>query len=309
MSVRIGLGASGIAFADAAAFWRWVDFCEDSPLDSIWISDRLVSTTPALESMTTVAALAGRTRRIKFGMNAVVLPSRDPLVLAKEAATIDYLSGGRLLPVYGVGGDTAPEWRATGRGTQARGRQSDEMLQIMTRLWQQDRVSFQGKHYTYEDVSISPKPVQQPLPVWIGGSSPAAVKRTALYGTGWLGGAIQSPKQVETVVTSIKAALAETGRTIDDDHYGASFMFRFGSWDEPIVQRQVETLQLRFPGSDPRVALAVGGAQAVIDLATAFRAAGVSKFVLRPIAGDEPDVLEQCRRLVNEALPVVHAMS
>ena len=307
MSVRIGLGGSGLPLPDPAAFWRWVDFCDETEIDSLWLSDRLVSTQASLEPMTAVAALAGRTRRIKFGMNAVVLPSRDPLVLAKECATIDYLSGGRLLPAFGVGGDAAPEWRATGRGPTGRGVQSDEMLQIMTRLWSEDHVNFQGKHYSYDDVSISPKPAQSPLPIWIGGNSPAAIRRTARYGTGWLGGGAQPPEQVAGVVASIKAALAESGRQIDDDHYGASFSFRFGGWDEPVVERAVQALAARFAAADPRATMAVGDFGAVIDLAQAYRQAGVSKFVLRPIAVDAADVMAQCRRLVDEVLPIVHA--
>jgi probable F420-dependent oxidoreductase len=309
MSVRIGIGGSGLPFGDAAAFWRWVDYCEGSEIDSLWLSDRLVSTQLTLEPMAALAAIGGRTTRIKFGMNAIVLPSRDPLVLAKECATVDYLSGGRLLPAVGVGGDAAPEWQATGRGPTGRGVQSDEMLQIMARLWAEDHVSFQGKYYSYDDVSISPKPVQSPLPIWIGGSSPAAIRRTARYGTGWLAGGAQSTEQVAGVVTAIKAALAESGRSIDDDHYGASFSFRFGSWEEPVVERSAQALSARLGGADPRPSMAVGNADAIIDMARAYREAGISKFVLRPIVASEAEIVEQCRRLNAEVIPAVHALA
>ena len=111
MKVRIGLGTATHPFSDARAFWRWVDLCEGSEIDSLWQTDRLSSSQPFLEAMSTMAALAGATSRLKFGMNAVVVSQRDPLVLAKQCATIDYLSGGRLLPVFGVGGGEAPEWQ------------------------------------------------------------------------------------------------------------------------------------------------------------------------------------------------------
>ncbi|HEY8491199.1 MAG TPA: TIGR03619 family F420-dependent LLM class oxidoreductase [Dehalococcoidia bacterium] len=305
MSIRIGLGVSGVPFSGPDAFWRLVDLCEEGDVDSLWVSERLVSLQPTLEPVATMAALAGRTRRLKFGCNAILLPLRDPLVLAKECATIDYLSGGRLLLTFGVGRDAAPEFAATGRDPSARGRQADEMLAIMTRLWSEDRVSFQGRFYRYREASIAPKPLQQPLPLWIGGSSPAAVRRTARYGTGWLGG-VQTPAQVGPVVAAIKAAAAEAGRTIDEDHYGAGFPFRFGSWEEPAVQRAAAALA-RTPGApDPRAYLAVGGAAEILARIDEYVAAGVSKFVLRPVAESDVDALAQTRRLMEEVIPTVH---
>src|SRR5690606_30917523 len=126
MSIRVGLAVPGVPFRSVEAFGRWLDLCEDSAIDSIWFSDRLVSSTPMLEPMVAMTWVAARTERLKFGMNAIVLPLRDPLVLAKECATLDFLSGGRLLPVFGVGGEQAPEFAATNRNPVGRGRQADE---------------------------------------------------------------------------------------------------------------------------------------------------------------------------------------
>src|SRR5215468_5855725 len=160
MKVRVGLGIANFPFSDARAFWRWIARCEDSTVDSIWQTDRLVAPVPQLESMSTMAALAGATRRLKFGMNVTVLTLRDPLVLAKECATIDYLSGGRLLPAFGVGPDIAPEWSVLGGAPKARGARADEALEIMARLWAEERVTYHGKHYHYDDARIAPRPVQ-----------------------------------------------------------------------------------------------------------------------------------------------------
>ena len=82
MGLRCGIGLAGFPFADAAGFWRWIELCERHDVDSFWQSDRLVSRDPQLESMTTMAALAGGTSRMKFGMNVTVVPFRDPLILA-----------------------------------------------------------------------------------------------------------------------------------------------------------------------------------------------------------------------------------
>src|SRR5258705_8308905 len=114
MAVRIGLGLANFPFSDARSFWRWVELCERSDVDSLWQSDRLVSGAPFLEAMSTMAALAGATRRLKFGMSVAVVPFRDPLVLAKECATIDYLSGGRVPSPFRARPPTPPRWEGTG---------------------------------------------------------------------------------------------------------------------------------------------------------------------------------------------------
>ncbi|OAI40762.1 hypothetical protein AYO38_05230 [bacterium SCGC AG-212-C10] len=307
MSIRIGLGIAGFPYSSPQAFLRWIDQCEDSEIDSIWVSDRLVSSTPVLEPLAAFGMIAGRTKRLKFGMNAIVLPFRDPLVLAKECATLDFLSDGRLLPAFGVGAETSPEFRTTGRKAAGRGAQSDEMLTLLARLWSEDHVSFEGKHYRYVDVTITPKPKQSPLPIWIGGSSDAAIRRTALLGTGWLAG-LQSPAQVAPVVKAIRAASAEAGRPIDPDHYGAGFSYRFGSWDEPIVERSAAGYARLGAGVDPKAVFAVGGAEEIIAKAKEYIDAGISKFVLRPLTSTDEEMTGQTQRLIEEVLPVVHAL-
>jgi probable F420-dependent oxidoreductase len=310
MSVRIGLGFAAFPFSGPGAFWRWIDACEDSLVDSVWLSERMVSPQPFLEPLSTLAAIAGRTQRLKFGMNTTVLPLRDPLVLAKECATIDYLSDGRLLPMFGVGNDASPEWKALGLDSKGRGARSNEMLRLLNRLWAEDDVSFGGRYYHYERVTVYPKPKQQPLPLWIGGSSEAAIERTARYGSGWLAGSGQAPAQIARVIAAIKDRCAELGRTIDDDHYGCGFSYRFGSWDEPVVERALQALQARVgPDADPRAFMAVGGAEEVVELVSVLRAVGVSKFVARPIAGSDEEMLEQSRLMAQEVVPAVHSMA
>src|SRR6516162_265019 len=188
MGVGIGLGCAEFPFSGAAAYWRWIDMCEAGGVDSIWQTDRIVSRQPFLESMTAMAALAGRTRRMKFGMNVVSLAFRDPVLLAKQCATIDVLSDGRLLPAFGIGSPLAPEWEALGTDTKSRGRKMDECLEIVSRLWREDSVDFAGVHFRLKGASIAPKPVQAGLPMWIGGSSDAAIRRTGRFGTGWQAG-------------------------------------------------------------------------------------------------------------------------
>lgn len=306
IKVSIGIGIARYPFEKAREFFRWVDLCEESPIDSIWQTDRLSSKQPYLESMSTMAALAGATERLKFGMNAVVVSMRDPLLLAKQCATIDYLSHGRLLPVFGVGGGNAPEWKATGQSPKGRGRRADEALLIMQRLWTEESVSFEGEFYRYDGASISPRPVQQPLPCWIGGSSAAAIRRTAQLGTGWLAG-IQTPAQVAPVIEAIRKASREAGRPIPEDHYGAGFPFRFGASDDPLVAKVEKARAAAGGGEAGQSYVAAGGAAEILERISAYRRAGVSKFVLIPIASGDEDLMDQARRVVEEVVPAAEA--
>ena len=303
MTVAIGLGFTEFPFASGSDYWRWVDLCEQGGIDSIWQTDRLVSRQPILECMAVMAALAGRTRRLRFGMNVVSLALRDPVLLAKQCATIDVLSEGRLLPAFGIGSPLGPEWQALDIDTKTRGRRTDESLEIIARLWREDSVDFEGRHYRLRAASISPKPVQPDLPMWIGGSSEAAIRRTARYGTGWQAGP-EMPEEAGRVVAAIRAAAAEAGRRIDDDHYGAGFPFYFGAPDDPVLDRAKAAYRKR-TGRDPERHFAIGDAATVLARITEYVDAGASKFILRPAARGDDEMLAQTRRLVDEVLPVV----
>jgi probable F420-dependent oxidoreductase len=300
VSVAIGLGLMDFPFRTGTDYWRWVDLCEAGGVDSLWQTDRLVSKQPILECMATMAALAGRTRRLRFGMNVVSLALRDPVLLAKQCATIDVLSEGRLLPAFGIGSPLGPEWTALDIDTKTRGKRTDESLEIIARLWREDSVDFAGKHYRLTGASISPKPVQPDLPMWIGGSSDAAIRRTAKYGTGWQGGS-ETLEDAGRVVAAIKKAVVEASRSIDEDHYGAAFPFYFGSPSDSLVTGAMAAYAKR-TGRDASSYFAIGDAQLIRERVAAYVAVGIEKFILRPVGtGDE--VIAQTKRLIEEVLP------
>jgi probable F420-dependent oxidoreductase len=255
--------------------------------------------------MTTMAALAGRTRRMKFGMNVVSLAFRDPVLLAKQCATIDVLSEGRLLPAFGIGSPLGPEWQALGIDTKTRGRKTDECLEIIRRLWREDQVDFSGTFYKLKGAAILPKPAQPDLPMWIGGSSDAAIRRTARIGTGWQAGG-DPPAEAGRVVAAIKAAAVEAGRSIDEDHYGAGFAFYFGSPDAPAVRKAMEAYAKR-TGRDATGAFAIGDADDIVARVGEYVDVGVSKFILRPLGGDDEAILTQTRLLIEQVLPRAEA--
>jgi probable F420-dependent oxidoreductase len=307
VSVAVGLGISELPFETSQGFWRWIEMCENSPVDSIWQTDRLITDNPMLESLSTMAAVAGATRRLKFGMNVIALGWRDPLVVAKQCASIDFLSGGRLLPAFGIGTPRGEEWDATGRDPKGRGARTDEALDIISRLWAGETVDYDGEYYRYRGARISPLPVQKRLPLWIGGQSKAAIRRTARIGTGWLAG-FQSPEEVTPVVAAIKVAAEEVGRRIPEDHYGAGFHFRFGSWDDDVVAPRARSIVTR-NARVPEDCMVIGDAADMVGRLKQFIAGGVTKFVVQPVAAGDDDTLDQTRRLIDEVLPEVPALN
>ncbi len=307
MTIGAGLGMANFPFENAKDFWEWVDLCDAARVNSLWQSDRIIGTDPFLECMSVMAALAGRTKHVKFGMNVASLGLRDPVLTAKACATIDVLSDGRLLPAFGLGSARSRDYAATGTDTRGRGRKMNEALEIVTRLWTGTGVSFEGEFYRLDDASIAPRPIQKPMPLWIGGSAAQAVERTARWGTGWQAG-IETPEDVAPVIDAIKTALTRYGRDIDEDHYGAGFAFRFGSPDEPVCRRYDEVLSKRL-GKDPRGLSAVGGTEEIMALVDRFRRAGVHKFVLRPITTDGGDVMLQTERFIEHVQPEIERLN
>lgn len=306
MGIAVGIGLMEFPFGTADGFWRWVDICEESTLDSIWQTDRLISPFPMLESMTALAAVAGRTRRLKFGVNVLSLAFRDPVVVAKQFATIDYLSNGRVLPAFGIGNPRGAEWSSMNRDTAGRGRRTDEALEIIARLWHEESIDFSGRFFELTGAGICPRPVQKRIPMWIGGHSPAAVRRTARYGTGWQAGLL-TPQEVAPVIAAIRDAAAANGRTIDDDHYGAGFPFYFGSPDDPAPAAALSRHKER-AGTDGREYLCIGDAATIMARLTAYIEAGASKFILRPVGLNEGEVIAQTERLIAEVMPRVDDM-
>ena len=301
MAIGIGMGTSVFPFDNARDYFKWVDKCEAGKVDSIWQTDRLVSKESMLECLSAMAILAGYTESIRFGMNVASIAIRDPLVTAKQCATIDYISGGRLLPAFGLGSKISRDYTATNISTKGRGKKADEALEIVSRLWAEDSVTFHGEHFSYKDAVITPRPANASIPLWIGGSSQIAVKRTARIGTGWLGG-IDSPETAGAVVSGVKEALKNTEREIDDDHYGATLLFRFGNQEDRSVLSTTKGITARM-GKNARRYYVVGNTSEIVERIKEFIDVGCQKFVLLPMASGTKEVMEQTRLCIDEIIP------
>jgi probable F420-dependent oxidoreductase len=165
---------------------------EDFGYDSLWTTDHLV--TPAgtyspylhiYESLAVLAYLAGVTSKVKVGSSIIVLPMRDPVLAAKQFATVDRLSGGHLIAGVAAGWAEG-EFKALGSDFHNRGARLDEQIELLRALWTQPVVDFDGRYYKVRDIIFEPKPLQEGgPPIWVGGNSPSAAKRAAKLGNAW----------------------------------------------------------------------------------------------------------------------------
>src|SRR5256712_13340680 len=267
--------------------WRLVDLCETSGIDSLWFSDRLSSPLHVLDPLPTMAAVAARTRRLKSGPSVIVAPSRSPVLLAREMAMIDYLSGGRMLPAVGIGVEQEGEFRAAGVPFKERGRRTDEAIAIMRRCWAEEAVTFPGEFWQLERITVLPRPVQQPFPLWIGGNSEAAMRRAGRLGDGWIPSFI-TPERFRVGVEKIQAFAAEAGREVPADHFGVLFYYHLDP--DPAAARAAAAPFIprgRVDDATLTRCTAFGPPDLVRERLEQYVAGGGSKFILRPMGPPE----------------------
>jgi len=277
VKVRIGLGLGTQTLAgDAERFPGFVDALEARGFDSLWLSERL--TGPAPDPLVALAMAAGRTRKLKLGTSVLVVPGRNPVVLAKELATLDRLSGGRLLPAVGLGAPVPAEHRAFGVERGERAGLFDEALGLMRRLWTEDDVHHDGEHFHLAGVTLRPRPLQDPVDVWLGGTSPSELRRTGRLGDGWLP-SFTVPSEVEAGWATITEVAARHDREIEDEHLGALVLYTRGGLPDALAQ----VVASRRPELDPRAVVPDGVAGLRRQLER-FIAVGASKFVVVPLA-------------------------
>ena len=308
MSIRIGYMPGAFPRGDEGLrFLRdLVSVGDEFGYDSIWLSDRVVGERFSPEPLIALSMVAAYSDKLKFGTSVLQLPIRNPVVLAKELATLDYLSNGRFLPAIGLGQEDPREYEACGVSKADRGRRTDEAMTVMRRLWSEDSVTHEGEFYTLHDVTVEPKPVQEPsIPVWIGGRSRAAQRRVARIGDGWLVSSA-TPDEVREGAALIFSTAPEHGRSIDDDHVGALVGYYIAptiqeaeAVAEPYVTRVREDVHFRHYS-------ALGTAQQVRERIQGFLDSGASKFVVRPMCPPQ-ESLAQLRLFGEQVLPHFHA--
>lgn len=202
--------------------------------DSLWVSDHVIlpwtirsrypynetgrfplpANANFLEPLTTLALAAGVTERVRLGTTVLVLPHRHPVLAAKMLATLDYLSNGRLIVGAGVGW-LEEEITILGVPFAERGAWSDEAIRIMRACWSQERVSWKGRFFQFDEIGCFPQPGRKTIPIWIGGHTPRALRRVAELGDGWHA-AFTSLEKLEEGLGHLKAECARIGRRFED---------------------------------------------------------------------------------------------
>jgi probable F420-dependent oxidoreductase len=275
MKVRIGVGTGGAA-ASAEGLGGIVDAIDDLGFDSLWLSEVLTGT--PLDPTVGLAWAAARRARPKLG-TTMLLPGTNVVRLAKQLATLDALSEGRLLVTFVPGLTQEPESSAIGVPPKARGRAIEEAVPILRALWAGETVTHHGVVGDFDDVTLTPRPVQQPLEFWFGGIARASLERCGRLSDGWLP-SLCTPDEAAEGKRVIDDAAAGAGRTISPEHFGVSV----GYARDPLAPDAIARIASR--RRDDRHAveeLVPVGPAALRALLERFLDVGFSKFVLRPL--------------------------
>lgn len=272
---------------------------EKCGLDSYWVIDHLLTATgryrnPVLEPLTLLTALSARTQRIRLGTSILILPLRDPVVTAKQLATMDVLSGGRII-VGAAAGWAKEEFDASGIPFESRGKRFDEQLTVIKKLWTEDDVTFTGDHFSLSKVTVDPKPVQRPhMPIWIGAENVAInapFRRVAQFGDGWLG--VTSPRHYGEGLSKIATFAGTFGRDPSTIEH-ANFTYTMVDEDSETARRKGLQALAKIH-SEPimenvQKLLVAGSPSEVADKIENQIRAGVRYIILNLVTSD-PDVI------------------
>ena len=276
--------------------------------DSVWVSDGPSSRRAALDPVVCMASMAHCADRIRIGSCIILVPIRNPAILAKEIASLDAISGGRIVVGIGVGVSGMSDrgaYRATSTDPRERGARCDEYLEVMTTLWTGSANRFRGRFFEFDDVEMSPRPVQQPHPpIWAGGDSDGMLRRTARTCQGFVPVAT-GPEDYAEKWRCIERYAMERGRN-PSGITRALHLYYCGAdtrteactvAERSLSERSGRAVELLDDGR-----FALGDAEACAETIAAYREVGVEHFVLN-LACPASDVIAQVERFAHEVLP------
>jgi probable F420-dependent oxidoreductase len=286
--------------------WQDVSRIEELGYDSAWTSEHIFFYFPTFDALTVLAAMAARTSRIQLGTAVLLLPLRPAALAAKEIASVDNISGGRLVLGVGVGGEYPKEFDAVGVPVRERGARMDEAIRVLKALFTQDNVSFDGRFTTLDGVTLMPKPSQPGgPPIWVAGRSDAAIRRAGRLADGYLP-YLFSPDRFREGIAQVREQAAQAGRDPAAitggiyqficlaDNYGeakrlaaADLSRRYNQPFEKIVDRYVVM------GTADECARRLGD----------FAEAGVEHFILVPIVPSFEDLMPHVEAYARDVLP------
>ncbi|MEO5841421.1 MAG: TIGR03619 family F420-dependent LLM class oxidoreductase [Acidimicrobiales bacterium] len=281
--------ADHIVFPDTSSVAHPLNYQPNTGNDDEPVGEgtKVRSADPIYEALSLLGFLGGRTSRCRLGIGILVIPYRNPVLMAKMLATIDVLTGGRVTVGAGVGW-LKESFDAVGADYEHRGAVTDEFIDAMRVLWTADAPEIAGKHFTLPTgMRFLPKPIQRPIPILIGGSSPRALRRAAARGDGWIA-PYQSLDQFVANRAKVLALVEGNGRD------PATFQF--------VNQVRFQVLDEDGPTTDDFI----GTPQRVAKLIRAFAEAGVDHLQLKPAPGPSTDsMIEQADRFAEQIVPLI----
>ena len=299
VKIRVGYGLGVRTALNDTGFLEVVDALERLRFDSLWLSERIGGEAP--DPLVAMSFAAARTTKLKFGMSVMVLPGRNPVVLAKELATLDRMSDGRLLPAFGLGVADPQEQQAFGVERSQRAKMFNEALAVVRSCWMDDEVTFHGEHFNYEALRVEPKPKQRPPEVWLGGIAPSELKRVGRLADGWLPSFV-TPTDAEDGWRTVNQVAAEHDREIDQEHFGVLVPYSIG----PAPDRVLAGLRARRPDIEDISAILPQSWDELASTIRRFTDVGASKFVIVPLV--EPGSPAEWVAHVEDAAQVVQPL-
>ena len=304
-AIHFGASPSTPSLRPAAEQFALVRRLEEWGFESVWTGDHISFHNPIFESLTLLASYVGVTSRIKLATGVYLLALRSPAVAAKMAATLDVLSGGRLIFGVGVGGENPKEFEVCGVPHRERGARVTEGIDVVRALWRDSPASFQGLFTRFERVSIDPKPVQQPgPPIWIGGRSEAALARAARQGDGWISYVVHAERYRQSL-SRIREVAAAGGRALDGFVPAHLAFVTIGEDYERARDTWVRLLSQRYAQDFGPLAGKygiIGTAAQCAEQLERFIDAGCTYFVMNPICDNE-DTEGQFEQIAAEVIP------
>ena len=289
-----------------------IGLLEDWGYDSLWTSEHILFHGPIMEALTQLAFYAARTKRLRLGTAVYLLPLRHPTVVAKTVTTLDILSGGRLTLGIGVGGEFPKEFEATGVPVNERGSRTNESIEVMRRLWTESNVTHQGRHYQFTDVTMEPRPLQQPHPpIVVAGRSDAAQRRAGRLGNGYMP-YLYSVDRFAKGVAGVRAAARDAGRDLDAEPF-SWMVFLFTALAKTKEEgRRIAAEQLQSTYKQPFEQLvdrltANGTAADCAERMVEYVNAGARDLILIPLTSRPEERLAHIEAFARDIIPQVRA--
>jgi probable F420-dependent oxidoreductase len=316
---RIGIQTIHRRTEPATAPWRpkidelvdLVTLVDRSGYDSLWVGDHISFAVPVLDPLLQLAQAAVVSRRLTLGTSVYLLPLRHPAPVAKQVATLDHMTEGRLIFGVGVGGEFPREYEVCGVPRGERGARLSEGIGLLRQFWSGEKVSHAGRYYgPFTDVPMQPPARRNGgPPIWCGGRSDGALRRTGRLADGWLSYVV-TPEMYSAGLEKIDAAAHEVGRSVAQFGTAHLLFTRIDDSYEKALDAATETLSVRYAMDFRKAAqryCALGTPQQVADRIREFHSAGV-RHVILDLLGPYEQRQDQIARFAAEAMPLLRAL-